>query len=83
MQTLQQNQGKKTLVRYLLGPGVSGSLDSRFGNQGSKSIRQTRGGVRTAETRETRTLYPVPYTQTALSRAWRSLTPTEEGMVGS
>lgn len=56
MQTLQQNQGKKPLVRYLLRYMDCGSLDSSFGNQGFKNNRQTFGGVWTTGTRETTTL---------------------------
>lgn len=62
MQTLQQNQGKKPLVMYLLGSLNCGSLGSGFGNQYSKGIRQTPGGVWTDGTRGTTTLHPMPHT---------------------
>lgn len=88
MQTLQQNQGKKPLVMYLLGSLNCGSLGSGFGNQYSKGIRQTPGGVWTDGTRGTTTLHPMPHTDFSVESTRGGgmrggCAPVEEGMAGS
>lgn len=54
MQTLQQHQSKKPLVRCLVGSMVRGCWTETYGYQGSNGVRQTPGGVWTAGTRETK-----------------------------